>query len=402
MHKHKPASLWGRVNLWPVFFALSLLLGADPAWAGLKETIKSNRNLPELLQGELTKLYASQQMADKGLEELEALVKAGELPGDRVFPFYLLGRLAAGEGVPAATQGAKWLGDLQEDALEQLIDHLNNDDLTLSDREMAVFALGRVAASTATAEVDFNETALKALVKTSQGKEGLLARAAVSQLGGAVIRPGQDADDLNQDAGKALAKEIEEDDPERRWYAIFAAVGLLKAAPVLNKGVEEVWETLNDELDEFASPLQQAELRRAMGELLRAKQDKPFAKLAAATKKELEGMTAKETAMEGDMTKVLDRLADADDPEDLDEALLRGLALSTRSAKDMNRLLFWLQSACLDPKLSGAKLRFYYFAFALGAFSNRPLLPEPSGAGGRQPQGLDRPGSLDQFAFQHR
>ncbi|MDX2470710.1 MAG: hypothetical protein QNL04_09075 [SAR324 cluster bacterium] len=369
---------------WKRHFLLLLLVtfvcinATQQAWAkGLNDELKATKDMPQVVQKYLESMYLSKSSAQDQTKELKKMLEKSNKAGDRFFAFHLLGRFAAGEGIPEKNKAAGWLEAAQEDALEILTDNLNEDDLSISEREMTVYAIGRVAASTATASPDINKDALEGLVKSANGDQLLLSRAAVPLLGKVILLQGKNWEDLSEQAGDTLMKELESADPTRKRYAIVATIQflrnlkLVKGAEPLNEATKEVWEELNDQLDDIDSVQLQIDLKRLVTILAAKRKEPAFKSLIKKSQSIVNGYELKPKAFSGKINEILEQFKEEDDLEDLDAATAQALKLS-RPERDL--LLILLQAAASAPENPMHRLRAQYFAiFKLSNDANSNL-----------------------------
>jgi hypothetical protein len=305
----------------------ALLMAAALAGCGGKKTVFDGRSAQMSIKaymesvGKTRALLLSDDDDDQeaGMEIVRNSLAAARDEGDLFFPLQLLADFVIGAGAEDLDELDE---DLQEEALDLIVAEVENSKRSLGQREYAIEQLGRVASAERLNDSDWAETAVEALAEQADGKDPILARAALIALGHVTVKTGEFLD-AAQDAADAIAERMDDSDAEMRRFAIHAAILALGRAKESTEPVEDLWDALEDAAGDVESPAHQADLRARLTALIARQQAGVFSDELDALRAILATYKAERVAAKDSYADSISDLKSEEDEDDIDEYLAR-------------------------------------------------------------------------------
>ena len=307
---------------------LALALAAVLAGCGSSKTVFDGRSSADSIKsymdsvGKTRDLLLSDDDDDQedGLVIVKNSLQKLRDEGDYLFPLQLLGAFVSGAG---AKDPSELDEGLQKKALKLIIAEVENSKRTVSQREFAIEQLGRIANAEQLNDTDWAEDAVDALADLVKEKEPVLAEAALVALEPVVVRGDSDWKDAAESAGEALAKRLDDSDPEMSRFAILAAIRALARAQKSTGPVEDLFDELQDALGDVESPALQSELQLRVSTLIRRQQAGVFSDELIKLRNVMAKYTAKRAVSKDSYQDSIKGIKSEEDADDLDEYLAR-------------------------------------------------------------------------------
>lgn len=221
-------------------FAESISFERSRTYSGVKKIINQQLKL----------LYSSSE--DRRSDTLDKLKETANNPeeaGDERFVYVTLGDYLMRLYKPS---NGVMDEDLQESALEFLIEQANNSDFKLVKREFAAEEVARTV--TGPMSVDLKEEAASTLMEWASGDNIILANTGFVGLENIAIDSSASLDDVRNDVLENMADGLSHSSYEIRRTAFITTIRTLGKIKTESDAVEEAWEALPNALENIASP----------------------------------------------------------------------------------------------------------------------------------------------------
>jgi hypothetical protein len=306
----------------------AVVLSAALAGCGSNKTVFDNRSSANTIKSFMDYVGKTRDMLlsdddddqEDGLEIVTNSLEKLRDEGDYLFPLQLLGDFVTGFG---AKEPRKLDRGLQKKAFKSIVKEVDNSKRTVGQREFAIEQLGRIASAERLNDSDWAEDAVDALFGQVKGKEPVLIEAALVALEPVVVRGDSDWKSAAKTAGKALAKRLDDSDPEISRFAINSSVRALSRAQNSTGPVEELFHALENALGDVESPALQSELRLRVANLIKRQQAGVFSDELVKLRNALAKYSAARKISKDSYQSSLKSMRSEEDADDLDEYLAR-------------------------------------------------------------------------------
>jgi len=311
------------------------------------------------LAEQTAKLYQNdKQQRQAFFELLKKEVALSRQSGDSAFVYQILIDFVLGKEQPPASKKSKDLLSLRESALDFLIDQAKNDEIDISDREIIVAGLGKIAVQTDLPDFEFNEDAVSTLSGLCSHAHMILRHAALIALKPVVLIEDPKWEDLSETAAKSISDDLDSSDAEWQRILFLENLSLLAKTEKATPATRLIWDQLTEAISDIHSPTLQQKVTIELGNQIKIHSGQMFQEQVQNAKEELEAVKGLKKKTNEKLPELLNRFKTEDDPVEL-EAI--GEALFEQAKKERHALYLiysTLGSYPLLTDLNDYQLRF--------------------------------------------
>lgn len=307
-------------------------------------------------------LYSTDEdRREKAFIEMKTATKLTEQKGDNFFVYSVMARFILSKDAPPEFRTDEDYKDdivsLQEDVLGFLIEQVEDDENSVSDREMLIQELARIAANDKLADFDMNSDAIKVLIILSEDESIVLKHAAIVGLKDIVIKQAERWESLAEDSAKAITEELEDDNLILQRIAFVECIDVLEKGELANDATRHVWDAVTSALGSVNSPNFKEEIKLKMEKLVKEKSGTMFKEEVTEAKEQLIDTIVERTTIQERFEVLLEMLKEESEPDRL-EALMVALKKEAGKDRKLFNIVFWrLVEASFLPELPAYKLR---------------------------------------------